>query len=300
VDGPPHERETPHPSELGGEKGDGADVSTVTSGDQSDSTPVIGEYRARRFATQRAVALTCRADALANFPHRYPSDVYRVIGCMWCRAGQVQVVRSIEFNRAHYKGLQTCGSVWLCPCCASKIEERRRLEIVQVFAWASKEHLDSSLFTNTFSHGQGDNLRDLFQRQAAALKAYRTSRTYVAEMKRIGYVAMVRSLEITHGQNGFHPHTHEVQFHRENLGEDDARWLRHKLVEAWRAACEKTGLFKPGDDELAFYRRAFDLRPHFTAGDYLAKQDDSKAWTPAHEIAKSFSKFGCRVGVYFF
>jgi hypothetical protein len=29
-------------------------------------------------------------------------------------------------------------------------------------------------------------------------------------MKRIGYVAMVRSLEITHGQNGFHPHMYEV------------------------------------------------------------------------------------------
>ncbi len=105
MDGLFYERETPHPSELGGEKGDGADVSTVTSGDQSDSISVIGEYRVRRFATQRAVALICRVDALANFFYRYPSDVYRVIGCMWCRVGQVQVVRSIEFNRAHYKGL---------------------------------------------------------------------------------------------------------------------------------------------------------------------------------------------------
>ncbi len=111
----------------------------------------------------------------------------------------MQVVRSIEFNRVYYKGLQTCGSVWLCSCCALKIEERRRLEIVQVFAWASKEYFDSSLFTNTFSYGQGDNLRDLFQRQAAALKAYRTSRIYVAEMKCIGYVAMVRLLEIIYG-----------------------------------------------------------------------------------------------------
>ncbi len=84
------------------------------------------------------------------------------------------------------------------------------------------------------------------------------------------------------------------------MGEDDARWLRYKLVEAWRAACEKMGFFKLGDDELVFYRRAFDLRPHFTAGDYLAKQDDSKAWIPAHEIAKSSSKLGRRVGVYFF
>ncbi len=84
------------------------------------------------------------------------------------------------------------------------------------------------------------------------------------------------------------------------MGEDDARWLRHKLVEAWRAACEKMGFFKLGDDELAFYRRAFDLRPHFIAGDYLAKQDDSKAWILAHEIAKLSSKFGRCAGVHFF
>jgi hypothetical protein len=218
---------------------------------------------------------------------------------MWCRAGDVSVARSVEFNRAHYKGLQTCGSVWLCPCCASKIEERRRLEIVQVFGWAANQSLDSSLITNTFSHGQGDNLRDLFQRQAAALKIYRTSRAYLREMKRIGYVAMVRSLEITHGQNGFHPHTHEVQFHRETLSEDDAKWFRFRLAETWIHACAKAGLFKPGiDNEIAFMQRSIDVRHHFTAGDYLAKQDDSKSWTPAHEIAKSSSKQGRRSGVH--
>ncbi len=51
MDGSSHERETPHLLELGGEKGDGADVLIVISGDQSDFTPVIGEYCARRFAT---------------------------------------------------------------------------------------------------------------------------------------------------------------------------------------------------------------------------------------------------------
>lgn len=299
MDGPAHERETPHPDQLGGKTGNGAEVSADASGIHADHTVSIGEYRARRFAAQRAIALVCRADALANNPDAYPSDMYRVVGCMWCRAGEVSVVRSIEFNRAHYKGLQTCGSVWLCPCCASKIEERRRLEIVQVFAWSDVQGMDSSLFTNTFGHGQGDNLRDLFRKQSAALAIYRQSRAYRSEMKRIGYVAMVRSLEITHGQNGFHPHTHEVQFHRETLNEDDAKWMRHRLVEAWIHACAKTGLFNPATDSIAaFYERSLDIRHNFTAGDYLAKQDDSKSWTPAHEIAKSSSKQGRRSGVH--
>jgi hypothetical protein len=182
--------------------------------------------------------------------------------------------------------------------CASKIEERRRGEIVRVFDWAKGEKLDSSLITNTFSHGQGDDLHDLFNRQSAALASYRQSRSYRSEMKRIGYVAMVRSLEITHGQNGFHPHTHEVQFHRERLSKSDAQSLRDTLVQPWRQACEKHGLFNEGDDPVSFYLRAIDVRPNFTSGDYLAKQDDAKAWTPAHEIAKSSSKLGRRSGVH--
>jgi hypothetical protein len=42
-------------------------------------------------------------------------------------------------------------------------------------------------------------------------------------------------------------------------------------VEAWCVACEKMGFFKPGDDELAFYRRVFDFRLYFIVGDYLVK-----------------------------
>jgi hypothetical protein len=299
VDGQPPERETPHPSELGGEKGNGAGILTGHTDGVSgaDSTASIGEFRARRFTTQRAIALICRADAKAQGVN-FPGDRYRVVDCMWCRIGDVSVMQSTEHNRAHYKGLQTCGSIWLCPICASKIEERRRGEIVQVFDWAKRENLDSTMLTNTFSHGQGDDLHDLFKRQAAALKSYRTSRLYVREMARIGYVAMVRCLEITHGFNGFHPHTHEVDFHRERLNENDVHCLRNALTEVWLKACTKHGLFKLDDDEMAFRRRAIDVRPHFTAGDYLAKQDDSKTWTPAHEIAKSSSKVGRRSGVH--
>ncbi len=292
MDAPPLERETPHPSELGGRKGDGAEVSRDTRGVQSD-------YRARRMGTQRAIALTCRADALAHHPGRWPGDVYRVIQCLWCRVAEVRVVRSIEHNRAHYKGLQTCGSVWVCPCCAAKVEERRRLEIVRVFGWANAERLDSSLHTNTFSHGQGDNLRELFAKQAHALRLFRDHWAYRKAMKDIGYVAMVRALEITHGHNGWHPHTHELKFHREKLSESDAHFIRHKLVEPWMQACTTAGLYDPATaDAAAFRLRSLDIKHGFTAGDYLAKTDDKKNWTPAHELAKASSKQGRRSGVH--
>lgn len=255
-------------------------------------------------ATQRAIAGVLRDHATANHPGKWPGDVYRVIQCLWCRAAQVEVVRSVEHNRAHYKGLQTCGSVWLCPCCAAKIEERRRTEIVQLFDWAEGQNLDSSMHTNTFPHGIGDGLAPLLGRQADALRAFRDHRTYRKLMKEVGYVGMVRALELLHGLNGWHPHTHELKFHREHLSADDWRSVRNDLVQVWRKSCESVGLVPATEgDELTiemvhFHQRALDIRAHFSAGEYLAKTDDRKNWTPAHELAKASSKAGRRSGVH--
>ena len=44
-------------------------------------------------------------------------------------ASKVKVNRHINSSKAHYSGLQTCGSVWVCPVCASKTSEKRRLEL---------------------------------------------------------------------------------------------------------------------------------------------------------------------------
>ena len=46
----------------------------------------------------------------------------------------ISVWRSVEFESAHYKGLQTCGSVWACPVCSAKISERRRIELAAAIA----------------------------------------------------------------------------------------------------------------------------------------------------------------------
>lgn len=258
----------------------------------------LREYRQRRFAAQRAMAGILRSEARAFDPDAYPSDRWRVIGCLWCRVGDAMVMRSKQHGRAHYKGLSTCGSVWLCPICAAKVEERRRDDVSKVFAWSDAQGYDSTMLTNTFPHGMGDALEQLFVGQAKALKLFRDHRVYRRAMKEIGQVGIVRGLELTYGANGWHPHTHEVKFHRERLSEDDAKLLRHKLVEPWRQSCISAGLIAGDSDELAFYRHAIDLRPNFTCGDYLQKTDSSKTWTPAHEVAKGSSKAGRRSGLH--
>lgn len=46
-------------------------------------------------------------------------------------AAGVRILRSKD-GRAYFDGVQTCGSVWLCPVCAAKITERRRNELQEL------------------------------------------------------------------------------------------------------------------------------------------------------------------------
>src|SRR4051794_16390042 len=53
----------------------------------------------------------------------------RVAFCMRrIQATTVDVLYSPQHKSAHYGGLMVCGSVWVCPLCAAKISEHRRVE----------------------------------------------------------------------------------------------------------------------------------------------------------------------------
>ena len=68
------------------------------------------ERRATRFKHQRAAA-----KLLPNS---------RTGLCMWAVASLsygVDVINNTQEGRARFSGLQTCGSVWACPCCSGTV-----------------------------------------------------------------------------------------------------------------------------------------------------------------------------------
>lgn len=300
MDAPP-ERETPLPHVLGGQEGNGAEVSQDTTGAHDDDTRRAS--RRESFRVQGAIREILRADALKHYPNKFPGNVWRVVNCHWCRAGMVEVVRSLEFGTAHYKGLQTCGSVWLCPRCACKVQERRRSEMAVIFMAHQADGKDAVMVSYTFPHRIDEPLHDLRRKQAKALRILRNSRDYKKLLVEIGYVGLVRTLEVTRGPNGWHPHTHEALLidpalvpvnHREHL----ATWLQVRLSEMWLKACKKVGLFKPERDrEEDFLMRAVHVLDN-ASFEYLAKQDDIRNWGLSHEMAKQASKQGRRSGVH--
>ena len=184
----------------------------------------------------------------------------RTNNCLRVRQGgkQIQVHKSIQYGTTSYTGLQTCGSVWICPVCAAKIAERRRAEIIAAMAAHEAAGGCMNMLTLTSPHQLGDDLRELLAMQSTALHSFWNDRHVKAVFLEMGTVGQIRALEVTHGRksprnNGWHPHYHVLLFNGlephlmrfQSLRDDQMTEWTLKLYERWAAACVKAGLGEP-------------------------------------------------------
>lgn len=269
----------------------GTTAKSLDAPPQSPVSRALKAHRALRYQAHSQGRQWLVAQAKAERPEKHPGDVFRTADCRYVNHGDVGVNYSAKYQAAHYAGLVTCGSVWACPVCASRIQERRRGEIQQAIDWAKAEGHTVVLVTFTFPHNAWQKLRDLLDRQAEAFRRLRDSRGY----KRLKPMGLIRSLEVTHGVNGWHPHTHELW-----IMESRETRLQPDLAHLWLAACQKAGLVDPSDFQrvAAFLAHGVDVKYDMDAGDYLAKQDDSRSWGFAEEVSKAASKAGRAKGVH--
>ena len=258
----------------------------------------LREARAQRYqALYQARSWMGRRVNVMRPDVQFPGDVYRTFDCRHVRtAHHVGIHKSQAYLQAHYSGIATCGSVWACPVCATKIQERRRLELEHLVQWADDQDLQAIMVTFTFPHASFDTLADLTSKQADAFKRLRAGSPFKRFRESIGYQGLVRSLECTHGGNGWHPHTHELWIVDPSVTDS----ILARLVELWERACVRAGLLDPLDlaKVEAFRCHSVDVRLQATSGEYLAKQDSSRAWGITHEVAKATSKKGKAKGVH--
>lgn len=222
----------------------------------------------------------------------YPHDFHRTAKCKHVTvAGAVGVHASREHGSAFYSGLMNCSNVWTCPICAAKVQERRRLEVARAVEWSEAEGLQSVMVTLTFPHYVWQKLADLLSQQADALHRLRAGAPWTRFKKNVGYQGLIRSLELTIGSNGWHPHTHELWFISPDV---DAEAMKASVLERWKSCCARAGLLDLNDPAqvAAFELHAVDVKGWCTASDYLAKQDDSRHWGVDAEIAKASTKQG--------
>lgn len=240
----------------------------------------------------RSIAIQAGHDAGLEHPANY----HRVAHCSWTRISYA-VAAKASGDRLKLDGLMTCGSVWACPLCAAVIQEQRRKELIRLIAWAYHKKCQAAMVTLTFPHALGDSLPDLLERQAQALRLFRMGRAWKRLKDFSGYRGHVRSLELTIGENGWHPHTHELFIIDADV--DESRFLQ-ELREQWESACVRAGLLDLNNlrQVLGFRDIAVDVRFNCKDSDYLAKQDDSRKWGIDHEVAKASTKAGRSSGIH--
>jgi hypothetical protein len=212
---------------------------------------------------------------------------HRVGCCLRRRQGakDVEVWKASGTGAAHYKQLQTCGSVWACPICAAKISEKRRAELVAAVATHKAQGGAVLLLTLTNPHYRADSLQSLLQGQTKAFTGLLKGRVWDLLAKRIGLLGHVRAWEVTHGGNGWHPHFHVLLFVRDGL---DLVELFRVLLSRWQICCEKAGLPRPSDENgirlddgtyAARYASKWGIEQEMTKG-HIAKKAKAGGASP--------------------
>lgn len=216
----------------------------------------------------------------------------RTSKCMVLRApipgaglAPVQVHKTCEHNKAFYTGLLSCGSVWHCPVCSSKVSERRRVELQGALLGAAALGWKVHFVTLTVPHGVGDDLAVIRSLQQKALQRMNSGKNRLKnlfERQGVECHGFIRAYEITHGkQHGFHPHFHILLFTSANITHDQVREI---YGNAWRRHCLNVGLPEPSE------KHGCTVQGGTKAASYVTK------WGIEDEMTKANTKVSKRKG----
>jgi hypothetical protein len=137
------------------------------------------------------------------------------------------------------------------------------------------------LATLTLQHSPADPLPALLDDLMKASYALRTGGWWTRFQKGHGLAGTVRSLEVTDGVHGWHPHLHVLCYLEPGA---DVERFRVELRDRWGAVVAKQGRY-------ASPRWGLDVRSaNAEIAAYVAKFGKEQYWTVARELAKSSSK----------
>ena len=203
----------------------------------------------------------------------------------WCgkrRLGSIVGLHRTAGGGAYYSGVETCGCLWGCPRCARAIAETRRAEIEQVMTAHKGTGGAAYMATLTMPHARFDLPGELRAGVTSSWQKVQAGNGWKGWKRAFGVVGTVRALEVTHGQNGWHPHLHILLLLDRPLSEEERGAAHWALFERWARTVERvTGSVCKFE--------ASDFRPA-TAGDYVAK------WGADSELAKAAVKVSRKGG----
>lgn len=209
---------------------------------------------------------------------------------------KITVHRSETAKRAFYGGLMTCGSIWHCPICAARISEHRRAELDRAV-----KNWTGSMFmvTYTASHKIQTPLHEILKTVIDGVRGFKSGRKFQTIKNATAWRGSVKALEVTYGNNGWHPHCHELVFCDTplNMLELDVLeialkryWLDVLGRKGWVASTERGLVVSDDHYDIERYVAKFGHEPRMTLEDWKNK------WSLSREVTKSVVKRGRQGG----
>ena len=189
-------------------------------------------------------------------------------------ADKVKLIKD-QKNNVHKKGCVRCNMLRACSNCRqiSLREKRQQLRFV-----TQKSNTDLVMATLTMPHKKGDSLVEMMSTLKKAWNSLRNDRHFKKVQEKFGFDWGVCSIEVTHGQNGFHPHYH-VLLGFKDWQSDGIEYLSKTIQEIWVRVCDA---FRK-DENIAtsnvFATKVTEIKDEFV--EYVAK------WNVYNEIADS-------------
>ena len=211
--------------------------------------------------------------------------------CRW-RVGEV-MVHGGEGHAAHFSGTERCASIWACPVCSAVIRNERSADIEQAIKAHQAAGGGLTMVTLTMRHNRGDPLKVTLD---AALTAYRRlmqGRAWSDFKAYNGIVGWVRAVEVTYGENGWHPHIHALFFTEKPIVERRASEWSSWLYGRWARYVVERGGKMPNRLHGVDVRIAD--RGGLVVGQYLAKIQEKAEKAPT-KLAAEMARFDFKTG----
>jgi len=273
------------------------------------ASDAIKEARKIRFKLQDAARDALYLFYGDNTPlNRDGYPVYhRTCSCTRIRVSStVSIVKSSTNKKAFFGGVKSCGSASTCSICAAKINERKANELRTMANQAEAMDLNLSLLTLTTPHTSSDKIEDLLPKINTALSEFWSGGWATRFKKKYGIVGNVRSFEVLHGDNGWHPHFHLIVVSEKKLPstgraekgytlkEQSDDWLH--ILNRWKTVSINSGLGMPNYNGL-------DVQNGDKAGEYISKFGSDEqiletksgkkiTWDMMDEATKGMTKLG--------
>lgn len=208
----------------------------------------------------------------------------------WCgrrivTGTQVQLLRGDEEGDGlFWSGLMRCGSVWLCPHCAHKITSHRAGEISAVVDGAIGSGAVAGMLTLTIPHHRFQSCKELLGAVRGCWSKLKREREFKKLRKGVDYLGDVRSLEVTHGGNGWHPHLHILSFSWEDSADHEA--FCRAIFPIWARIVAREGFGNCSESAFSYE----PVRDAEGVADYVSK------WGISKEMAEGAMKKKGRAG----